>query len=130
MDGGALMTLPKSMIGDKGQRFVARAGGYPEDGTNVIGWADTWEAARDLVWPISKAPGCWGIEIVERVNLQKSMDADIEHLIDTLGTDAEINEDFDCADGEMSLDARRLETTARRLVREAGYALPETATGG
>lgn len=58
------------------------------------------------------------------------LDADIEHLIETLGTDVEINEEFDGADGEMALEARRLETTARRLVREAGYALPETATGG
>lgn len=65
-----------------------------------------------------------------KVEPLKLIDADVQHLLDTLALDAEINEDFDCADGEMSLEARRLETTARRLVREAGYALPETTTGG
>jgi hypothetical protein len=59
----------------------------------------------------------------------KPMDADIEHLLENLGLDVEVNEDFECPDGEMSSIARRMETTARRLVREAGYVLPETPRG-
>lgn len=59
----------------------------------------------------------------------KLPDADINHLLETLEMDEEINAAFDCGDGEISLEASRLLTTARRLVREAGYALPETAGG-
>jgi len=59
----------------------------------------------------------------------KEADADIAHLLENLNLDADINAEFEGADGEMTLDARRLETTARRLVREAGYDLPETVKG-
>lgn len=56
----------------------------------------------------------------------KQPDADIIHLLETLEMDEELNSEFDCCDGEFSREASRLITTARRLVREAGYALPET----
>lgn len=56
----------------------------------------------------------------------KMPDADILHLLQTLETDAEGIADFEEPGGKGAAEARRMETTARRLVREAGYALPET----
>lgn len=59
----------------------------------------------------------------------KSIDSDIAHLLETLERDEDINLEFECGDGELSREASRMITTARRLVREAGYALPETVGG-
>lgn len=68
-------------------------------------------------------------EVATSVDAAKPLDADITHLLETLEMDEEFNTQCDCGDGELSQEASRLVATARRLVREAGYALPETVGG-
>lgn len=116
------MSFPQNV-----HELVSVAAIYSDDGAPFTA-ADRLHKAADALKMHALAAG---YPIPEAMQSKlKPLDADIEHLIETLGTDAEMNEDFDCADGEMSQEARRLETTARRLVREAGYALPETPRGG
>lgn len=62
------MTLPKSRIGDKGQRFELWTFGYPENGWSIIGWSD--DRFRMTRWASSMlvAPGCLGVFVHDRTD--------------------------------------------------------------
>ena len=60
------MTLPADRIGDKGQPYQVEAEGYPDDGWNVIGWAETRDVAADMASSISLAPSCTKVRVVCR----------------------------------------------------------------
>ncbi len=55
----------------------------------------------------------------------KQIDKDIEWLLETVEDDKESEAGLMCADGEDVNVSARVYTIVRRLVREAGYALPE-----
>ena len=122
MDGGPVMSaFPEGIQG-----LVDVAATYSADGAPYTA-ADRLSLAAERLR--ERAVQCgYPAPITEPVTL-KPIDQDIEALLENLGIDTEINGEFDCGDGEMSALAASMETTARRLVREAGYALPETPRG-
>lgn len=69
------MTLTPEKIGDKGQRFEVRAMGYPNDGSNVIGWTNDAERAEVMMKSIRKAPRCTCAWIVDRKPADEIEDA-------------------------------------------------------
>lgn len=111
---------------DKVQELIDLAATYSLDGAPFTA-ADRLHKAADTLTIHAVAAGN-PIPLAMQTKL-KPLDADTIHLLETLEMDEEINADFDCGDGEMSREASRLLTTARRLAREAGFALPE-AVGG
>ncbi|AUQ62360.1 hypothetical protein [Phaeobacter inhibens] len=62
-----------------------------------------------------------------KVTPLKLPDADLAWALQYAEEDAQFSAEFNGEDGYTTADARRLETVLRRLAREAGYALPETA---
>ncbi len=116
-----MMAFPENV-----QELVSIAETYALDGAPFTAANRLHKAADALKMQAITA----GYPIPEGMQTKlKPLDADLTHLLETLEMDEEINADFDCGDGEMSLEASRLATTVRRLVREAGYALPETVGG-
>jgi hypothetical protein len=63
----------------------------------------------------------------------KPIDHDLAVTLEAVALDAEINasfqDQFGPMGGELDEIAATVETTVRRLAREAGYALPETVCG-
>lgn len=62
--------------------------------------------------------------------MSKMIDPDIAHLLETLQLDEELNAEFDGEESRFTRECSRLYATARRLAREAGYALPEAVSVG
>jgi len=60
------MTLPPGRLGDKGQRYLVEADGYPRDGTNTIGFSSSRENAAKMASAISLAPGCDDVRVIDR----------------------------------------------------------------
>ncbi|KMW60761.1 hypothetical protein AIOL_000926 [Candidatus Rhodobacter oscarellae] len=116
-----MMAFPENV-----QELVSVAATYALDGAPFTA-ADQLHKAADALKMNAIAAG-YPIPTAMQTKL-KPLDADLTHLLETLEMDEEVNADFDCGDGEMSLEASRLVATARRLAREAGYALPETVGG-
>ncbi len=116
-----MMAFPENV-----QELVSVTATYALDGAPFTA-ADRLHKAADALKMSAIAAG-YPIPEAMQTTL-KPLDADLAHLLETLEMDEEINADFDCGDGEMSLEASRLVATARRLAREAGYALPETGGG-
>ena len=107
----------------KVQELVLVAATYALDGAPFTAADRLYKAADALKMSAIAA----GYPIPETMKTKlKPLDADLAHLLEALEMDEEINTDFDCGDGEMSLEACHLVTTVCRLAREAGYALPET----
>lgn len=60
------MTLKPHQIGDKGQRYEARATNYPKDGENVIGWSDTRDGALAMCDAIARNPRVTHTRVIDR----------------------------------------------------------------
>ncbi len=116
-----MMAFPENV-----QELISVAATYALDGAPFTA-ADRLHKAADALKMSAIAAG-YPIPTAMQAKL-KPLDADLAHLLETLEMDEELNADFDCGDGAMSLEASRLVTTVRRLAREAGYALPETVGG-
>lgn len=61
------MTLTPDKLGDKGQRYVVHAEGYPKPGDNVIGYSEKYSGANKMLQAILKAPDCTNGHIVDRL---------------------------------------------------------------
>jgi hypothetical protein len=61
------MTHPFMQVGDRGQRFEVQINGYPNDGWNVIGWADNADVAKTMADSMMKAPGAKESKIIDRL---------------------------------------------------------------
>lgn len=116
-----MMAFPENV-----QELVSVAATYALDGAPFTAAARLHKAADAL--KMNAIAAGYPIPAAMQTKL-KPLDVDLTHLLETLEMDEEINADFDCGDGPMSLEASRLVTTVRRLAREAGYALPETVGG-
>lgn len=60
------MTLPPEKLGDQGQRYWVVAEGYPQKGSNDVGYSEKYETACALADAIVQAPGCVKAQVVDR----------------------------------------------------------------
>ncbi|MGH1330747.1 MAG: hypothetical protein ACRBBK_07695 [Paracoccaceae bacterium] len=114
-----MMAFPENV-----QELVSVAAIYALDGAPFTA-ADRLHKAADALKMGAIAAG-YPIPEAMQTKL-KPLDADLAWALQYAEEDAQFSAEFNGEDGYTTADARRLETVLRRLAREAGYALPETA---
>lgn len=60
------MTLPPERLGDKGQRYMLEAEGYPKPGWQPIAYSHTMNGMEEAKTSILLAPNCTDARIIDR----------------------------------------------------------------
>lgn len=75
------MTWTKEQLGDKGQRYMLEAEGYPKSGWQPIAYGNTLQGMQLTAEGILLAPGCTAVRIIDRYSGDTLIPINVKHSV-------------------------------------------------